>query len=221
MRRALVAAAAVGLAAAAVASAAAPPADPVQKHTAKDVAAARSVLLVRADLGAQWQAVKGKVAALTCPSFQPTLKGVVETGAAASPNFSAGNSGPFVTQIAWVYRTAAQASTLWRRVVGAGLERCLADAVTSGSTKDVTFTVEKRLRFALPRLVARAAGYRVLATAATTGQTVDVVYDMVVLGRGRAVTAITLAEFSGPVPAELELRLARRTAARLAALPVP
>lgn len=219
MRSALAAAAALALAAAAAAAAAAPPNGVEQKHTAKDMAAARSVLLARADLGQGWSGGNSKVGSLTCPSFQPSLKGVVETGAAASPDFRAATGGPFVSQSAWIYRTAAQASTLWRRVVGSGLEQCLADSVTSGSTKDVTFTVEQRLRLALPTLRARAAGYRVVSSAATTSQTIAVVYDLIVLGRGRAVTEISFAGFSAPVPRELELRLARRTAARLAALP--
>lgn len=204
----------------ALAAALAPPAaaasSPPRKHTKADMAAARSVLLRLADVGASWKTGRSKLGSLTCPSFQPTLKGVVETGAAASPNFRAGSAGPFVSQSAWVYRTAAQATTLWRAVVGKGLAGCFADSVRSGSTSSVTFAITGHRRLGLPKLRARAAGYRVVATAAATDQSITVVYDLIVLDRGRAVTELSFAGFSTPVPRALELRLARRTAARLA-----
>jgi len=198
------------------AAATTPPANPPRHHTKQDTAAARRLLLVRADLGESWNAGRTKLGALTCPTFDPPLKGIVETGAAGAANFTLGTGGPFVTQSAWIYRTAAQATSLWRTVVGKGLQQCLSDSVGSGSTQSVTFTVTGRRRLALPKLGARAAGYRVAAKAETTLQTVTVVYDLVVLGRGRAVTELSFASFSTPVSRTLELRLARRAVAKLA-----
>lgn len=194
-----------------------PPGQTLHRHTDADTAKARAALLTLDALGGGWRAKTpaSRKAGLTCSSFLPVLNGVVETGAAVSPEFQASATGPFVGQATWVYRTAAQASTLWRRVVGPGLERCFADSVAQGSTRSVLFEVKRRSALGLPRLEARAAGWRVTATAVSAGQKVTAYTDLIVLSRGRTVSELTIAQFASPMPRAREVALAGLAAARL------
>ena len=188
------------------------------RHTAADMALARGALLRRADLGPGWSQASpaGKPAPLTCSQFQPATAGVVETGSASSPTFQQSSSGPFVADSAYVYASAAEERAYWDKVMRPGLLRCVAAALTQGSGSGLRFTVTAKQRLTLPKLPSSAAGYRVSGTASGSGQTIDVYLDMVVLGRGRAISAISLSTFSQPVDRRLELRLARLAANRLA-----
>lgn len=189
----------------------------VRRHTAKDTAIAKRVLLRLSDLGKGWTAspVAAGPTSLTCGSLQPRQSDLVETGAAVSPNFRGSSTGPFVSQSVWVYKTDVQAAKLWRRVVGPGLARCLKQTVEAGSTKDVTFTVKRSGELAVPKLAKRAAGFRVVATATSPGQSVTAYYDMIVVSNGRTVTQISFAAFQAPIPAAVEITLARAVAARM------
>ena len=191
----------------------------VLRHTTAGMALAGRLLLRTADFGAGWTAgrARAKVATLTCGSFNPSLAGLIERGSAASPSYSGGTAGPFVSQTAYVYATADQAVTLWRRVVGPGLLRCLVESVGSSSAQGVRFTVRGKRTLTLPRLAPRAAGYRVVATAATAAQSITTTVDLIVLGRGRAVTELSFAGIAQPVAPGVELGLARKAARRLLA----
>jgi cytochrome c6 len=186
-------------------------------HVAADMALARRALLVRRDLGAGWKPrpVPSTGAPLTCSSFAPDLGGVVETGAASSRVFAQASGGLSVSQASFVYATAAQATILWRRVVGPGLYRCLAERVKSGATPGVSFTRISRGALRLPRLGGRIAGYRVEAKGVTAGKTLKRYLDMVVLARGRTVTGLSFAGRDRPAARQLELQLARIVASRL------
>jgi hypothetical protein len=183
---------------------------------------ARHALLRRSDLGSGWSQnapAPQHVPRLTCRDFDPSVRGVRQTGAAAGATFQGGSSGPFLSQSAYAYATPAERGIFWQRVVRPKLVRCVADALKRGSGQGVSFKVTGEHLLALPKLPARAAGYRVVGTASTTLQTIDVYLDMIVLGRGNAVTQISLSSFSEPVDRALELRLARRAANRLPAGP--
>jgi hypothetical protein len=188
-------------------------------HTAAGMATAHRLLLTSRDFPKSWTSTPaGKaVPALTCGSFAPSTTGVVEIGAAASPNFRAGATGPFASEAVYVYATARQARTFWRRAVGPGIAGCFSQSVTQGSTQAVRFAVKKTELLPLPRLGDRSAAYRLRATATTTGQSVTAYFDLLLIGRGAAVAAITFSGFSEPVSSELELAGARAAARRLAA----
>jgi hypothetical protein len=196
-----------------------PPAAGKTTHTRAGTAAAKRMLLTKRDLGAGWTAAPaGKTPpALTCAGFAPSTDGVVETGVAASPAFRGGDAGPFVAQSVYVYATPAQARRFWLRVVGAGVRSCLTQSVVQGSTTDVKFAVKKIQDLALPALGARRAGYRLTATATAPGQTVDAYVDLLLIGDGKAIAAISLSSFSQPLSERVELALARAAARRLAA----
>jgi hypothetical protein len=214
-RRALLAPA---LAAALTAGGAVAPAGALTRHpTAAGHAAATALLVRRADFGGGWSAVAPPkvVPGLTCPRFHPATPRVVETGAAASPTFQASSSGPYVAGNAYVFASAAQRSAYWRAVARSGLLRCVADSLAHGSSHGVHFTVTGHRMLALPKLGVQARGYRVSGTATSEGQSLDVFLDVLVLGRGSAVSALSLSSLEQPVGRALELRLARLLGARM------
>jgi hypothetical protein len=181
------------------------------------MALARGALLRRSDLGSGWTgspASRG-VPALTCSRFDPSLAGVVEQGAAVSPTFNNGSSGPFVSAVAYAYQTRQQATTLWGLVARPGLGRCVADSLVHGSGHGVTFAVTNAGSLPLPGLKGRHAAYRATGTASTTLQTIDVYLDMVLLGRGQTVATVSISSFFAPPSRAFELKLARTVLRRL------
>lgn len=180
-------------------------------------AVARAALLRRGDVGKGWGSAPGprKVPPLACPRFSPPVHGVTEEGDAVSPTFRQSSSGPFLTQDAYVYGTAAQRATVWRALARPRYLRCVAASVTGGSGHGVRFAVTGKRLLSLPRLGVAAAGYRVRGTATTQGVSTDVFLDVLLLGSGRTITAISLSTFEQPVARALELRLARTAAGRL------
>jgi hypothetical protein len=79
----------------------------------------------------------------------------------------------------------------------------------------VHFSVTGKRLLSLPKLGVPAAGYRVSGEATSQGQSIDVFLDVVVLGSGRTIGAISISSFEQPVARALELRLARTVAERL------
>jgi hypothetical protein len=178
------------------------------------LAAARAALLRHSDLHG-WGAVAGpkKVPPLTCSAFSPS--GIKALGDAASPTFSDGSNGPFVSETAYVYSSASKEQTFWHRVIGRGLESCVADSLTAGSTSSVTFKVSRKQLLSLPRIGARDAGYRVSGDASSTDGSQTVYLDMLVVGDGSGIAAISFTSFFDPVSRSTELRLARLVASRI------
>jgi hypothetical protein len=196
------------------------PGDPKRKHTPADMKLAQRALLTRADLGSGWTerpAVAAKPTSFACTSFRPDQSDLVETGAATSNSFVNGAEQRFLQQVSYVFKTEQQAATLWKRAIGTGLLRCLGESVRNGSTQTVTFTVRRTSRLTLPDVADRTAGFRVIATASSPGQKLGTYYDMIVLARGKVVTAISFAAFAESVPRSVELALARLVARRLPA----
>ncbi len=213
---ALLAGAAVALAGTPAASAAAAGAS---KGTLAGNAQARSALLTRQEIGSSWsQSPPPKtVPPLTCPAFSPSLRGDHQIGAAISPRFQGSSSGPFVSQTAYVYATAAQGTAVARALMRAALGRCIASGLLAGSGDGVTFAVSRRQSIVLPELGVAAVGFRVLGTASQAYQLTDVDLDAIVLAHGQTVTEVSFATFYAPAPRSLELRLARRIAKQIAA----
>jgi hypothetical protein len=180
------------------------------------LAAARAGLLHRADLhGWGETAATKKVPELACSAISPNLSGIKLLASADSPTFSDGSSGPFASNTAYVYGSVAQERSFWHRVVGRGLLACVADSLTAGSTSSVTFSVERKYMFSLPRIGARDAGYRARGTVASAYGSSTVYLDMIVVGEGSELAAISYTSFFDPPSRSLELRLARLVAGRL------
>jgi hypothetical protein len=190
---------------------------PKTTHTAKGMAAARHLLVTIRAFPAGWTtaAAANGFSGLTCPVFTPSTKGVVERGVAASPSYRAAAAGPFANQSAYVYATAAQASLFWRRVATPGVARCVAQSVTQASTANVQFKVIGRRAIAAPSLAARTAAYRIIASVTTPGQTATAYVDLILIGRGRAISALGFWGVNDPVSHALEARIARAAARKL------
>jgi len=188
--------------------------------TPAGVASARAALLRRGDLGHGWSRespAPAKVPALTCPAFDPRFAGAVQTGAAASPTFEAGPSGPFASDVAHAYATTAEQATVWRALVRPGLVRCAAASLRHGGGDGVHFAVTGERMLSLPALPAPAAGYRVSGTASLPEQMIDVYLDMFVVGRGTTIAEVVLSSFEQPPTRGLEFRLLSTVARRLPA----
>jgi len=136
-------------------------------------------------------------------------------GRAESPTYGQSSSGPFVSQTAYAYGSGSQQGRVWNALARPKLVRCVAQALLAGSGGGVHFTVTGRQTLGLPALPANARGYRVSGTATTTGQTVNVFLDMILLGRGQTISALSISTFQVPVASRLELRLAGAAARRL------
>ncbi len=190
------------------------------RHTPTGLAVARAALLRRGDLGRGWSQQSpppAKVPGLACPGFDPSVGGAIQTGAAASPTFGAGPSGPFVSEASHAYATAGEQATVWQALARPGLVRCAAASLRRGGGDGVTFTVTGQRTLGLPGLPAPAAGYRASGTASLPDQIVDVYLDMFVVGRGTAIAEIVLSSFEQPPPRGLELHLLRTVARRMSA----
>jgi hypothetical protein len=198
--------------------AAAPAAKPKPGHTKAGQAAARAALLTTKDVAAGWTATAApkQVPSLGCSAAAPSVAGIRELGSAASASLRATANGPFVSQTAYVFATPVQAATVFRRVTGKVAERCLAESVKAGSTTDVQLAVAKTESLRGPALAGRTALVRATGTASSIGQRLATYVDLVLVARGRAVTALTFVSFEEPAAASLELRLGRIVAARLA-----
>lgn len=187
---------------------------PAVHHSAAGTSAARSSLLALKDLGKGWTAAaatKQQGVALTCAGHSPSAKGVVETGAASSPAFSATQAGPFVQQNTSVYASTAQATAWWKRVVTPSLVTCAAGTFDALRAKGVKVTLVSRGKLTLSSALTRTAGYRVVANA--NGK--KLYFDLIVLGSGRTITAVTVSSFVQPVPATYERALATVIARKL------
>lgn len=203
------------LTALAAALALAAPAAAARRHTPAGDAAARRLLLARAELGPGWTAARSRpaVPALTCATAGPA--GAAEIGSAVTPTFRLGPAGPFLSEAAFAYRSAGDAAAVWRHLAGGAALGCLAQSVASGSTKTVSFSVRRREALALPALAPRSAGYRVVALATLQGQSSEAFVDLVLLGRGDRLVELSFSAFAKPLDRAAELALVRRALRRL------
>jgi hypothetical protein len=188
-------------------------------RTVAPAPSARPLLITRAGLGTGWR-VTGpaptRVAAMSCHSLPAGLQSQ-RRQAAASATFGQDSSGPFVEQAAYRWASAATATAIWRQVARPSMLTCLAQSLTHGGSRGVTFTVTGRRRLAAPLLPVGIRSYRVTATATTGGQDFPAYVDELVINTPGALSEISLASFEQPPPARLEDRIARLVGRRGAA----
>jgi hypothetical protein len=181
---------------------------PALHHTSAGTRAAQASLLVLKDLGKGWTAAPQAAqqgVPLTCRGHSPTAKGIVETGAASSPAFSASQAGPFVQQNTSVYGSTAQADAWWKRTVTPSFVACAAGTFDALRAKGVKVALVSQGKLSISTALPHTAGYRVVATA--NGK--KLYFDLLVLATGRTITAVTISSFLQPVPAKYEQALAR------------
>jgi hypothetical protein len=162
------------------------------KLNAADQAAARAVVIRRADLGSSgWEggAMKPDLAevsaGLSCPTYHPKLSDLVITGVAET-DFR--RSGFVYGSVAEVLKTRRMVALDWRRsVVAPRAVACLRRTLSSGA-KLVSF---RKLPF--PQPATYAALFRAVLSVQSQGQTVRVLSDIVFVARGRTEITLSLA----------------------------
>jgi len=187
---------------------------PAVNHTSAGTKAARSSLLALSDLGKGWTATaapRQQGVPLTCTGHDPSAKGIVETGAASSPAFAVGATGPFVQQNTSVFATTGEARTWWRRAVTPTLVRCAAGTFAALRARGVKVSVVSQATLPMSTALPQTAALRVVAKA--NGK--KLYFDLIVLGSDRAITGVTVSSFIQPVPAKYERALAVLLARRL------
>jgi hypothetical protein len=187
---------------------------PAHHHTAAGTKAARATLLTRTDVGKGWTAAaptSQQGVALTCPGHSPRGTGVVEVGAASSPAFSPAPTGPFVQQNTSVYASAAQAGAWWRRAVTPSLARCASETFAALGARGVKVGGVRSGKLEVSTVLPHTATYRINATA--NGK--KLYFDLIVLGSGNTITAVTITSFVQPVSAKYESALAALIVRRL------
>ncbi len=196
--------------------------DPQQKHTAADMAKARSIGFVRSDFPAGWTAKPSTPTtgadSSTCKDFDPDQSDLVETGKVDSAEFTAPDGVSQVASSVGIFRTLAQAKTSWSRVVRPTMLRCFSDLITQISPKDSTVAELAKGTLAFPKVAARTAAYRLVLSVTAKGATtsVNLYVDLVLLGAGRVNVATIMFSVTKPYPAAFEQKLAAAIAHRLA-----
>jgi hypothetical protein len=187
--------------------------DPQRRHTPVDQARARAALVRASDLPG-WRASRPARpnASNRCRSFSPDLSGLVETGSAASPEFSRGRL-RISSHVALV-ATASQGLAAWKALARRDMLACVDEAFRAAGIR-VERISNRVLRF--PRVAPRVVAFRSSFVLSGFGDPKPArgSADIILLGRGRALAALGASCDGGVFPASLERRLARLVAQRL------
>lgn len=195
--------------------------EPKRAFTKADQALARSVVLVRADLGSGFVGAKHAEQDLPRGARCGPLaeSDLTITGKADSRDFRLQETGVLLTagSTAHVYRTLREADTSFSRGTSRQVATCLADVVRLSAPSGQPIRVRSAKRIAFPRLAPKTAAYRVVASVATgAGQSVTVYFDAIVLQHGRIQASVVFTSAGRPVAETDRVVLASVVAKRLA-----
>ncbi len=182
------------------------------RFNAADQAAARAVVIRRADLGSSgWTGGRVKPdlsAGPTCPNYHPKVSDLVLTGAARTRFRRSGFE--FDSQ-AGVLKTRRMVALDWRRsVLAPGAVPCLRRTLDKGLGSTAKVVSFAKLPF--PHLSTYAALFRGVISVQAQGKTVRVLTDIVLVGRSRTELTLTVA---GPAAAKSGISAAERRLARV------
>jgi hypothetical protein len=176
--------------------------EPRERFTAQDQARARSMLLRPVDLPGFRPSRPGQESDVYCQALDES--DLTLTGKAESPLYGA--QVVFVSSFAHIYESVADADASWRRGTSPAGERCIRRELG----RDVRLVSFRKRSF--PRVAPKTVAYRITGTT----QGVEVYVDFIVLQRSRAQAGVVLGAAASPVPADVQTRLARLVAARMA-----
>ena len=179
---------------------------------AADQAAARAVLIRRADLGSGgWQGGRVKPdlsAGPTCPNYHPKRSDLVITGAAEADFRRTGLEFDSASE---VLKTRRMVALDWRRsVLAPGTVSCLRQTMSNGLGSSAKLVSFRKLAF--PRLSTYTAFFRGVIAVEAQGQTARVLADIVLVGRRRREITLSVA---GPAAAKSAISAAERRLARV------
>lgn len=187
------------------------PKDPTKRHTAADMALARSIALRRADLAAGWtQEPSTSVSGDTECAAQPDESKLIETGS-VNPTFDTHGGAVTLDSEVDVYATKAMALAEWRTANLRLLRSCLAGVFVKTTGTHVTVNAAAR---PVPVHAERALAFRFELTA-RGGVPYEI--DLIAFGKGRATVLLSLDGPKGSYKSSLLTPLARLLAQRLAA----
>jgi hypothetical protein len=177
------------------------------KFNPADQAAARAVVIRRADLGSSgWTGGPTKPdlsSGPRCPNYHPKVSDLVLTGAARATFQNAGFA--FDSQ-SGVLKTKRMVALDWRRsVLAPGAVTCLRHTIGKGLGSNAKVVSFRKLPF--PQLATYAALFRGVIGVSSQGKTVRVLTDLVMVGRSRTELTLTIV---GPVSAKNALSVAER-----------
>jgi len=177
--------------------------DPQKKITPADQARAKAMLLRTTDVGPGYKATRSSSGSddFYCAALDES--DLTLTGEAESPNFE--TKTVFLSSMAQVYESVADANVSWRRGTSASGERCLRKEL---SRDGGLVSFRKR---AFPRLAQRSVAYRFVGSA----QGIRFYLDFVVLQQSRAHAVLAYGSVLVPVPGTDQVRLARIVAGRM------
>jgi|SRR5947208_12557644 len=181
------------------------------KFNAADQAAARAVVLRRADLGSSgWEGGRAKPdlsTGPTCPNYHPKVSDLVLTGAARTDFRRTGFD--FDSQVG-VLKTRRMVALDWRRsVLAPGVVPCLRRTFANELGSNARVVSLAKLPF--PHLSTYTALFRAVISVRAQGKTARVLTDLVLVGRSRTELTLTIA---GPATAKRAISAAERRLAR-------
>lgn len=184
-----------------------------------DQAAARAVVLHRADLpaGVAWKGgfAKPDFTALKCPGYAPKDSDLVVTGAART-TFEAGTS--FYDGQAQIMQTARMVRLDWQRSIQTpGLLPCLRSSFAKEMGSDAKLVSLRKLAF--PRVATYTMAFRVVFDTSAQAGTVRLVSDAIFFGGRRTeLTLTTVGLYAERVRMQaIEQSVARKLANRIRA----
>jgi len=182
--------------------------DPQKKIRPADQARARAMLLKKADLRFGYKAQPSSddphVICKALDESDFTL-----TGEAESPDFALGGIA-FVSSLAQVYESPADANASWQRGTSAAGERCARDEYRR-YLQSIGGRLLSFRKIAFPHRAQRSVAYRLVALSQAR-----VYFDLIFLQQSRAQAALLIGSALGPPPRDEELRLTRIVAGRMA-----
>lgn len=187
--------------------------------TSADNAAARHVLLRKADFGGVpgWSGGTKKPdlssSGPRCANFHPKYSDIVLTGVAESEFH---NAGIYIDDEVQVLETAPMVKLDWQRSVRApGLLPCLRTYLAKSAPANAT--IRGIQAFAFPRVAQYTAAFRLVFDVKTGGNTASMLVDLVLVGRGRTeVTLTTVAPYEArAVMKSAEAKLAHILVSRI------
>jgi hypothetical protein len=195
---------------------------PAMHHKSADMKTARASLVTAADLGKGWtgKASPQEGATFGCNGYRPSGAGIVETGGASSAALTYDTTGPFVLQKTSVYASAGQANTYWQRAVRPGLIACAVQTLEQVTTRGIKLTITAKGTLPFSSSLSHTAAYRVVGTLESGKNKIVNYFDVIVLGQGKTITAITISSFKFAPPKSFERIVARIVAEHLNGSPV-
>jgi hypothetical protein len=187
--------------------------------TAADNAAARHVVLRKADFGGApgWRGGTKKPDLSStgprCANFHPKYSDLVLSGIAET-EFQ--NGGLYIDDEVQILKSAPMVKLDWQRsVLAPGLLPCLRTYLAKGAPANAKVRGIHELAF--PRVAQYTAAYRLVLDVTSAGTTASMLLDLVLVGRGRTeITLTTVAPYAARVPIKAaEERLARLVVSRV------